>query len=155
MVRIIQATEDKQFEQAKELFIEYSHSLGIDLCFQNFNKELNNLPWEYENPEGSLLLALDDEHPVGCVALRQINKGICEMKRLYVKPEWNGQGMGKRLVTSIIDDAKSRGYKFLRLDTLPSMKVAISLYRSLGFYEIEPYRINPIKGALYFELNLC
>ncbi|HHW39365.1 MAG TPA: GNAT family N-acetyltransferase [Bacillales bacterium] len=154
MISIIEASTDNDFNQARELFIEYSKSLGISLEFQNFDEELKNIPGMYGVLGGCLLLALDNEQTIGCVALRKIDDNICEMKRLYVLPDWNLQGIGKMLAKSIIEEAKIRGYRFMRLDTLPAMKRAISLYHSLGFYRIEPYRFNPIEGALYLELDL-
>ncbi|MCM3141055.1 GNAT family N-acetyltransferase [Brevibacillus sp. MER 51] len=154
LLRLIHATEGNQYEQARELFMEYVDSLGVDLSFQNIATELQNIPGEYAPPDGCILLALDDEQPAGCVALRKIDEQVCEMKRLYVKPEWKGRGVGKKLALAIMDDAKLRGYSFIRLDTLPTMEQAIQLYRSLGFYPIEPYRFNPIEGTLYMEKKL-
>ncbi|MFA4133076.1 MULTISPECIES: GNAT family N-acetyltransferase [unclassified Brevibacillus] len=154
LLRLIHATEDDEYEQARELFWEYVDSLGVDLSFQNIAIELQNIPGEYAPPDGCILLALDNEQPAGCVALRKIDEQVCEMKRLYVKPEWKGRGVGKKLALSIIDEAKIRGYSFIRLDTLPTMEQAIQLYRSLEFYPIEPYRFNPIEGTLYMEKQL-
>ncbi|WP_406795582.1 MULTISPECIES: GNAT family N-acetyltransferase [Brevibacillus] len=154
LLRLIHATEDDEYEQARELFLEYVDSLGVDLSFQNIAIELQNIPGEYAPPDGCILLALDNEQPAGCVALRKIDEQVCEMKRLYVKPEWKGRGVGKKLALSIIDEAKIRGYSFIRLDTLPTMEQAIQLYRSLEFYPIEPYRFNPIEGTLYMEKQL-
>ncbi len=138
MLRLIHATEDDEYEQARELFLEYVDSLGVDLSFQNISIELQNIPGEYAPPDGCILLALDNEQPAGCVALRKIDEQVCEMKRLYVTPEWKGSGVGKKLALAIIDEAKIRGYSFIRLDTLPTMEQAIQLYRSLEFYPIEP-----------------
>ncbi|NLK98777.1 MAG: GNAT family N-acetyltransferase [Epulopiscium sp.] len=154
MISIIKAFTDDDFNHAKKLFIEYSESLGISLEFQNFDEELNNISKMYGMPDGCLLLARQNEQVVGCVALRKINHNICEMKRLYVQPNWKGKGIGKMLTKAIIEEDKVRGYRFMRLDTLPSMKQAISLYQTLGFYPIEPYRFNPIEGALYMELDI-
>ncbi|WP_309139170.1 GNAT family N-acetyltransferase [Brevibacillus sp. RS1.1] len=154
LLRLIHATEDDEYEQARELFLEYVDSLGVDLSFQNIAIELQNIPGEYAPPDGCILLALDNEQPAGCVALRKIDEQVCEMKRLYVKPEWKGRGVGKKLALAIIDEAKFRGYSFIRLDTLPTMEQAIQLYRSLEFYPIEPYRFNPIEGTLYMEKQL-
>ncbi|WP_253721070.1 GNAT family N-acetyltransferase [Brevibacillus brevis] len=138
LLRLIHATEDDEYEQARELFLEYVDSLGVDLSFQNISIELQNIPGEYAPPDGCILLALDNEQPAGCVALRKIDEQVCEMKRLYVTPEWKGSGVGKKLALAIIDEAKIRGYSFIRLDTLPTMEQAIQLYRSLEFYPIEP-----------------
>ncbi|MFI8710317.1 GNAT family N-acetyltransferase [Brevibacillus brevis] len=154
LLRLIHATEDDEYEQARELFLEYVDSLGVDLSFQNIAIELQNIPGEYAPPDGCILVALDNEQPAGCVALRKIDEQVCEMKRLYVKPEWKGIGVGKKLALAIIDEAKIRGYSFIRLDTLPTMEQAIQLYRSLEFYPIEPYRFNPIEGTLYMEKQL-
>lgn len=154
MLRLIHATKEDEYEQARELFLEYVDSLGVDLSFQNIAIELQNIPGEYAPLDGCILLALDNEQPAGCVALRKIDEQVCEMKRLYVKPEWKGRGVGKKLALAIIDEAKFRGYSFIRLDTLPTMEQAIQLYRSLEFYPIEPYRFNPIEGTLYMEKQL-
>ncbi|RXT07050.1 GNAT family N-acetyltransferase [Ammoniphilus sp. CFH 90114] len=155
MVSIIQASTSFHFEQARELFTEYAKSLDIDLGFQNFDDELENIPAKYGTSAGGcLLLAVDHQETVGCVAIRRMDEKICEMKRLYVKPDWKGQGIGKRLALSIIEEAMICGYGFMRLDTLSTMKPAISLYESLEFYTIEPYIYNPIEGAMYLELDL-
>lgn len=154
MVHLIKASTEFEYNEAKKLFIEYSELIGIDLSFQNFEEELKHIQQEYGAPEGCLLLAKDDNQFLGCVALRKIDDGICEMKRLFVKPEAKGKGIGKLLATSIIEEGKALGYRKMRLDTLPAMKPAISLYKSLGFYEIEPYTFNPIEGAIYMELDL-
>jgi putative acetyltransferase len=153
-VELIRAESNQQLKIVRQLFIEYATSLGFSLCFQDFDKELAELPGEYAPPNGSLILAVDETEPVGCVALRKITEGICEMKRLYVKPELRGKGLGKQLVKAVIDEAIKIGYTKMRLDTVPVMKEAISLYRSFGFYEIKPYRENPIEGALYMEMDL-
>ena len=155
MASIFQASTDAHFNQARELFVEYAKSLDIDLAFQKFDDELNNIPGKYGVLVGGcLLLAKDGQQIIGCVAIRRIDEHICEMKRLYVRPEWKGQGIGKRLAMTIIEEAKICGYRFLRLDTLSTMKAAISLYESLGFYQIGPYIFNPIEGAMYLELAL-
>lgn len=154
MVSIVKAKVEHEYNHAKNLMVEYSESIGIDLSFQNFDEELKNVVKEYGAPDGCLLLAKDGEQFVGCVALRKIDHQICKMKRLYVKPDWKGKGIGKRLATSILKEGKALGYHFMRLDTLSSMKPAVSLYKSLGFYEIDPYYFNPIENTLYMELNL-
>ena len=128
--------------------------MGFDLCFQNFDKELAELPGEYTPPDGRLIIAIIEKKIVGCVALRKLADGICEMKRLYVKPVYRGKGIGKRLAKFIIEEGKKIGYTYMRLDTVPAMKEAIALYCSMGFYEIKPYRENPIEGAMFLELNL-
>jgi ribosomal protein S18 acetylase RimI-like enzyme len=151
---IVKVTEDVQYNQVHELFVEYVHSLDVDLSFQNIEHELQNIQGEYGPPSGSVLLALYGEQAAGCVALRKWDEHVCEMKRLYVQPDFNGKGIGRKLASSIIDEAKNLGYHFMRLDTLPTMEQAISLYRSLGFYSIEPYRFNPVEGTKYMELKL-
>ncbi len=153
-MKIIQAVEQKQIEIVKELFLEYGKSLDFELCFQDFDKELAELPGEYTPPHGRLYLAEQNNKPAGCIALRKIDKEICEMKRLYVKPEFRGIGLGSKLVIKLIEDAKFIGYKKMRLDTVPSMESAQKLYYSMGFVEIEPYRVNPVQGAKYMELEL-
>ena len=153
-VKIIQVESEKLLNHIRKLFIEYAASLNFDLCFQNFDKELAELPGEYNPPDGLLLLAFYDKKVAGCVALRPLSKNICEMKRMYVRPEFRGKGIGRHLSQTIIEKAREIDYKSMRLDTIPSMKEAIVLYKSLGFKKIKPYRHNPIKGAMYFELKL-
>ena len=154
MIEIIHVETKDQVSIVRELFLEYAKSLGFSLCFQDFDKELAGLPGEYAPPDGRLYIALDDKDPIGCIALRKLDEGICEMKRLYVKPSGRGKGLGKLLVQTVIDEAVKIGYKKMRLDTVPKMKEAIDLYLKIGFKEIKPYRENPIEGALYMEMEL-
>jgi len=135
----------------RKLFEEYSGSLGIDLSFQDFQRELETLPGKYAPPEGAVLIASHEGQPCGCVALRKIDAQACEMKRLYVQPAKRGLGMGRLLVTAILEEARLKGYRVMRLDTLSSMKSAVALYRAFGFREIPPYIFNPIEGALFME----
>lgn len=154
MVEILHATSRVQVSETRALFNEYAASLNFDLCFQNFSQELAELPGDYGPPKGRLLLAVSDRQIAGCVGLRSLGEGICEMKRLYVRPAFRGQGLGRTLAGAIINAAHDLGYERMRLDTVPVMKEAIALYESLGFQRIEPYGDNPICGALFFELNL-
>ncbi|MEO0225497.1 MAG: GNAT family N-acetyltransferase [candidate division WOR-3 bacterium] len=154
MVEIIRADTEELVKIAKELFVEYARGLGVDLLFQNFDQELAELPGDYTPPSGCLFLAFADRKIAGCVALRPLNNEVCEMKRLYVRSDFRGRGIGRLLTERAIAEAKAIGYRKMRLDTLPSMVEAIALYRSLGFNEIPPYRYNPIPGAKYFELIL-
>ncbi len=152
---IIQAGAPEQIEQARELFQEYASSLGFHLCFQSFDKELASLPGDYTPPEGRLLLAEHEGKIAGCVALRKLSDGVCEMKRLYVRPEFRGKALGRALAERVIAEARAIGYSRMCLDTVVgTMDSAIALYRELGFREIPPYRENPIPGAIYMELKL-
>ncbi len=155
LTEIIRAQSIGDIEQARELFKEYAAWLEIDLCFQNFDKELAELPGDYAPPDGRLLLAAENGQIAGSIALRKIGEGICEMKRLFVRREFRGRGLGRQLVDAIMREAKEIGYERMRLDTLPpKMNDAIGLYRSLGFKEIESYYDNPVPGAKFMELEL-
>jgi len=154
-----QAESTGRIAQARELFLEYAESLGFSLCFQNFDQELAGLPGDYSPPDGRLLLAEHELQLAGCVALHKITLpgegGICEMKRLYLRPQFRGKGLGRALAERIIAEAKQIGYQSMRLDTVePVMKDAVVMYRRLGFREIPPYRANPMPGTLYMELSL-
>jgi GNAT superfamily N-acetyltransferase len=150
-----QAESAAQIVLARELFLEYAESLGFSLCFQGFDKELAGLPGEYAPPEGRLLLAEYEGRLAGCVALHKLEAGICEMKRLYLRPEFRGKGLGRALAERIIAEARLIGYRHMRLDTVePVMRDAVAMYRKLGFREVAPYRANPIAGAMYMELEL-
>lgn len=154
-IEIRQAESSSQIEAIRELFLEYGQSLSFSLCFQSFDKELAGLPGDYAPPDGRLLLATQDGGAVGCVALHKLESEICEMKRLYVRPQFRGKGLGKILAEKVIAEARQAGYKLLRLDTVESeMRAAVAMYRRLGFREIKPYRANPMESALYMELQL-
>ena len=143
-----------ELEKIKELFQEYSAALGIDLDFQDYEKELANLPDKYTFPHGRLYIATYNNVLAGCVALRPLNGNRSEAKRLYVRPPYRKLKIGNTLVEKIITDAKDIGYDNIVLDTLASMKPAIGLYKKLGFYEIEPYCYNPIKDAIFLQKDL-
>ncbi|HXM24257.1 MAG TPA: GNAT family N-acetyltransferase [Terriglobales bacterium] len=135
--------------------MEYAQSLGVNLCFQNFEQELAGLPGHYAPPDGRLLLAEYEGQLAGCVALHQWEPGVCEMKRLYLRPPFRGKGLGRVMAEKAMADARNIGYQYMRLDTIePIMKDAVEMYRKLGFREIAPYRPNPIAGAMYMELQL-
>jgi putative acetyltransferase len=139
----------------RELFLEYAESLGFSLCFQNFDKELSDLPGDYAPPDGRLLLAEYQGQLAGCVALHKLEPGICEMKRLYLRPRFRGKRLGSALADQVIGEARAIGYRRMRLDTVePVMRDAVAMYRRLGFRDIDPYRANPIPGAMYMELEL-
>lgn len=157
-MRLLPAQTARQVEEARALFQEYADSTGVDLCFQNFAQELAALPGDYAPPSGRLILAYPEDgdgEAAGCVALRRLgDAAACEMKRLYVRPAFRGTGLGRTLAERVVAEARAAGYERMRLDTLPSMRSAIALYRSLGFREVEAYRFNPVEGTLYMELEL-
>ena len=150
-----QAASPAQIEQVRDLFLDYAKSLGFSLSFQNFDQELARLPGHYAPPKGRLLLVEYAGELAGCVALRELEAGICEMKRLYLRPAFRGKGLGRSIAEHLIAEARKMGYARMRLDTVePVMQDAVAMYRRLGFREIPPYRENPIAGALYVELTL-
>ena len=153
-LRIADARDARDVARARRLFEEYAASLGTDLCFQGFEEELATLPGSYARPDGRLLLAKQGNEVAGCVALRRLDEGVCEMKRLYVRPAFRGRGLGRLLTESVTREARIAGYDRMRLDTLPTMVSALALYRQLGFREIPPYRSTPVEGALFLELQL-
>jgi ribosomal protein S18 acetylase RimI-like enzyme len=154
MIQIIHAQSEDDYRRARKLFEQYADDLGLDLEFQGFSRELATLPGAYAPPGGCILLAEKQEEIVGCVALRPLDKRICEMKRLYVMPGHRHQKIGRLLVEAVIDRARAYGYERMRLDTIDSMNAAQTLYRSLGFRPIKAYRYNPLNHPSYFELNL-
>jgi GNAT superfamily N-acetyltransferase len=153
MVEYTTAADD-DLPVVRALFEEYGDSLGIDLSFQGFQEELDTLPGKYAPPDGAVIIARHAGTPCGCVALRRIDERTCEMKRLYVRPDTRGLGIGAELIKRIIGMAKEKGYRAMRLDTLPSMKSAVSLYKLAGFKDIPAYVHNPIQGALFMEKEL-
>jgi ribosomal protein S18 acetylase RimI-like enzyme len=155
VVTIIQADADEQINEARQLFREYENWLGLDLCFQGFEQELAGLPGKYAKPDGRLFLAYSDDKLAGCIAMRKLDDGICEMKRLFVRDGFRGQQIGVSLIEMLIDEARAEGYFKMRLDTFPpKMGKAVSLYESHGFRSIAPYYENPHEGVLYMELDL-
>jgi ribosomal protein S18 acetylase RimI-like enzyme len=155
MLRLTQATTPAEIQRARELFQEYEAALGISLCFQNFEQELAGLPGDYAPPNGRLLLAREYDQVMGCIALRQLGPTTCEMKRLFVRPEYRDRGLGRVMVEAIIEEARKIGYTHVRLDTIADrMDRAVSLYKSIGFVEIPPYRNNPVDTATFMELDL-
>lgn len=157
MLSIIQAESQQDLIHARELMLEYARWLEFDLCFQGFEEELQSLPGKYAPPHGRLLLALWDGEVAGMCALRPLSQeGICEMKRLYVRPQFRGKAIGHALAAKIIAEATANGYQRMRLDTVPGrMDAAIQMYRDLGFREIESYYATPVAGTLFMELDLA
>lgn len=153
-MNIVKAQTEEQLQQVRILFREYEAALGIDLCFQDFEKEMANLPGRYAEPEGSLLLVMDGNKYAGCAAMRKMSFDDCELKRLFVRPQYRGTGIGRMLAQKIINRARQAGYNAIYLDTLKTMDTAIKLYRSLGFSETEPYYHNPLEGVVYLKLTL-
>jgi carbonic anhydrase len=159
MLRIVPALSEETLSQARSLFRKYSTMPGVAPCVEDFEREVAALPGSYAPPSGRLLLAVQEisgnpDEPAGCGALRKFDHDICEMKRVFVRPEFRGLGAGRELVVELISEARSIGYQKMLLDTLPPMKEAHKLYRTLGFREISSYQKNPVPGALFFELEL-
>jgi putative acetyltransferase len=156
--RLVEAATPAQFHAARSLIEEYAAqigaSMGVDLAFQHFAAEMNQLPDMYGPPSGCLLLASRDDEWVGCCALRRFSDEVCEMNRLYIKPEVRGADLGRRLTERLVAKARALGYRRMVLDTLEGMVAAQTLYRSLGFRETEPYYFNPMAGVSYMELDL-
>lgn len=153
-MRIIAAVTPEQLRSVRDLFREYARSLGVDLAFQGFEAELAGLPGKYGPPEGALLLAVDGCAACGCVALRPLSPGVCEMKRLYVRPEFRGRGLGSALTKRILQEGAGRGYAVMRLDTLSGLTDAIRLYERLGFRRTGAYYDNPLPAVSYWEIDL-
>ena len=153
-IQIRPAATAAEIDDIRKLFREYENFLEVDLCFQSFEEELAGLPGKYAPPGGTLLMADDNGKMAGCVAVRELAPGICEMKRLYVRPTARGTGLGRQLALAIIDAARALGYTAMRLDTLKKLEAALRLYHSLGFKEIPPYYANPLDGVVYLGLDL-
>ena len=153
-MRIKRAQTKAEIQEVESLFREYESFLNVDLCFQNFEDELANLPGKYSPPRGDLLIGLDGKKIVGCVAVRKLDDDICEMKRLFVRQESRGTGLGRQLAKEIIVISQKLGYLLMRLDTLDKLTEAMHLYKTLGFKKIESYYENPLPGVVYWELKL-
>ena len=154
-MNIIEAKTDAEIDAARRIFREYESWLGLDLCFQGFEEELAGLPGKYSSPDGRLFLAYSEEDLAGCAALRKIDPGVCEMKRLFVRDEFRRFGIGRLLIDKLLTAARDIGYRAMRLDTYPAkMGKAVGLYRQYGFIEIPAYYHNPYEGVLFMELQL-
>jgi ribosomal protein S18 acetylase RimI-like enzyme len=154
MLHIAQATSASDIATVRELLLEYRDSLGVDFCFQGVETEVRNLPGGYAPPGGRLFLAANDGIPVACVALRAAGGARSEMKRLFVRPTARGLGVGRALVSLVLDEARAIGYSEVVLDTLPSMAEAQRLYEQFGFRDIPPYRPNPVQGSRFLSKSL-
>ena len=154
MIDILRATTPSHIQTIRDLFREYEAFLQVDLCFQHFEEELASLPGKYAPPQGALLLASAAGQAAGCVAMRPLAQGVCEMKRLYVRPSHLGRGLGKKLALRVIESARTAGYARMRLDTLEKLRPALSLYTGLGFQTCLPYYQNPLTGVIYMEKAL-
>lgn len=153
-ITTITVTTEPDFELAKELMREYVANIGVDLTFQDFENECNNVAMRYAKPDGAFVIAYHNDHPIGCFGIQKIDSRTCELKRMYLRQEVRGHGLGEKLLSKAIQTAAGLNYQLMRLDTLPSMTSAIRLYQKLGFKEIEPYRFNPIEGSKFMEIDL-
>lgn len=154
MIKIEPAAAGDDFVAVRQLLQEYVESRPNDPALVDFPSEFAALEQHYGAPHGQMLLAHQDGVPAGCVAFHPLEEGVCEMKRLYVSPQFRGRGIGRGLVMTLLIEAEKAGYGKMRLDSIPSMKAAQELYTSMGFYEIPDYRNNPNPGTRYYELNL-
>lgn len=154
MITIQSPQSELDYEHVGQMLQSYAQMLGIDFCTGNIDKEIGELPGQYGPPRGLLLIATVDGQPAGCVGLRDLGDDICEMKRLFIKPQFRGQGIGRQLATRLISEAMNLGYHTMRLDTLESMTAARALYKSMGFAPIEPYNIHPPECTHFMELQL-
>lgn len=153
-LRILGADDHVELEQVRQFFRNYAAWLGVDLDYQNFGDEMASLPGAYVAPAGRLFFAEFEGRPAGCVGIRPTSDGVCEMKRLYVEPELRGNGIGRQLALAAIKAAKALGYRKVMMDTLPAMRIAVKLYRELGFKEAPAYYPTPVEGALFLALDL-
>ncbi len=153
-IEIQKIATEQDLEAVKQLFREYYQFLQVDLCFQGFEEELAKLPAKYAEPDGSILIAKVDDVPAGCVGLWKLEEGVCEMKRLYIKPQFQGLGLGKKMSIKVLEIAKFKGYKIMKLDTLKRLQSANYLYDVLGFTKTKPYNFNPENDVVYYEKAL-
>lgn len=151
---IIIAETNKEFDAGRILFKEYASGLDFDLCFQDFDKELEEISVQYNKPYGALILIKHNEQFIGCAGIRKLNNGIAELKRMFIGPAERGTGLGKELMLYVLKKARELGYIYIRLDTMKSMKAAINIYKECGFHEIEAYCYNPSEDAVYMEKKL-
>ena len=154
MTAIQQAATREEIAAVRALFEEYAAWLGVNLDFQGFTKELDGLPGLYAPPRGRLLIATIDGAPAGCVAVRPLAENVCEMKRLFVRPAFRGQGLGRELAEKSVTEARAIGYSLMRLDTLPRIKEALQLYESMGFSKCPAYYNTPLAETIFLELKL-
>jgi len=150
----VRAKTTDQFVAARNLFVEYAEGLTIDLCFQNFEKELDEIPVQYNEPAGGLILIRHKHGYMGCAGIRKLEDTIAELKRMYIQPRYRGSGLGRILLGRAVDLARELGYSKIRLDTLRTMDAAVNLYRKSGFTGIDPYYFNPSPEVLYFEKEI-
>ena len=153
-IRVLESSDTQELEQVRQFFRNYAAWLGVDLCFQNFDEEMASLPGAYAAPGGRLFFFLLDGKPAGCVGVREFSEGVCEMKRLYVEPSLRSHGIGRMLALAAIGAARELGYRRILLDTLPAMRIAVKLYRDLGFQEAPAYYITPLDGTIFLSLDL-
>jgi len=154
MIMVVRGETPGALDMIRRLIVEYAASLPVDVSHEGIDDEAKKLPGAYAPPRGTLLLAMDGDRPVGCAALRPLDPDVCELKRVYVRPEGRGRGIGRLLIVTILGSAQRMGYRRVRLDTIPDLKPALGLYRSLGFRFIAPYRAIPTERALFMELRL-